>query len=278
MKLRPISLGDNKIFRVLLFSFSLFIFAFPAFAQGGPPFYTTDPGTPGPLNWEINVGYMPFLYSDNSVSHTPDVDINFGIGERVQLTYENAWLRVHNPGAATKYGVGQSNPGVKWRFYDAGEDKLQISLFPQLFLNNPNNAVQRGITPNSETLLLPVEFAKKVGPVDINFEPGFEAVRHGPNGWTAGLIVGHDLSERLEVDAEFYSQGTFRNSADAQPVLDVGGRFKLHYPAILLFMAGRSVEPSRPNQAHFVGYFGVQILLPSRAYKRPPSGPGEPER
>jgi hypothetical protein len=59
-------------------------------AQGGPPFYTNDPGTPGNLNWEINLGYMPFFYSDRSVSHVPDVDLNFGVGDRIQLTYESA--------------------------------------------------------------------------------------------------------------------------------------------------------------------------------------------
>src|SRR5580704_12168556 len=81
-------------------------------AQGGPPYYTNDPGTPGHLNWEINVGYMPFLYSDQSVTHTPDIDINFGVGDRIQLTYENAWLRLKNPKSATEYSLGQSNPGV----------------------------------------------------------------------------------------------------------------------------------------------------------------------
>ena len=273
MKLGPIVLGATTIFRVLLFSLALFLSASPSLAQGGPPFYATDPGTPGAFNWEINVGYMPFLYSNNSISHTPDVDINFGIGERIQLTYENAWLRVQDPGSAAKFGLGQSNPGVKWRFYDAGEDELQISVFPQFFLNNPNNSVQRGITLDTDSFLMPMEFAKNVGPVNVDFETGFQAVRHGSNGWISGLVVGRDLTERLELDAEFYSQGTFRDSADTQPVLDVGGRFKLHYPAILLFMAGRSVEPSRPNRAHFVGYFGVQFLLPSRAYKHPSSGP-----
>jgi len=67
------------------------------FAQGGPPYYTNDPGTPGNMNWEINFGYMPFLYNGQSLTHTPDVDINFGVGDRIQLTYESAWLRVHNP-------------------------------------------------------------------------------------------------------------------------------------------------------------------------------------
>ena len=46
---------------VLVFFFA----ATSAFAQGGPPYYTNDPGTPGNLNWEINLGYMPFYYSGN---------------------------------------------------------------------------------------------------------------------------------------------------------------------------------------------------------------------
>ena len=93
--------------------------------------YTNDPGTPGNHDWEINLGYMPFFFSNQSVSHIPDVDINFGVGDRIQLTYENAWLRVQNPSSATKFGVGQSNPGLKWRFYDAGEDGLSVSISPR---------------------------------------------------------------------------------------------------------------------------------------------------
>jgi hypothetical protein len=46
----------------ILIAVLFFLFAAAdTFAQGGPPYYTNDPGTPGHLNWEINVGYMPFL-------------------------------------------------------------------------------------------------------------------------------------------------------------------------------------------------------------------------
>src|SRR5579862_2335244 len=89
-----------------------------AFAQGGPPYYTNDPGTPGNHNWEINLGYMPFLYTIQSTTHLPDVDINYGVGDRIQLTFENAWLRLKNAGTAPKYGLGQDQLGMKWRFYD----------------------------------------------------------------------------------------------------------------------------------------------------------------
>jgi len=246
--------------------FILFFAATSAFAQGGPPYYTNDPGTPGNLNWEINLGYMPFFYSNQSVSHTPDVDINFGVGDRIQLTYENAWLRVQQPGSATKFGLGQSNPGVKWRFYDAGEGRLSISMFPQFFLNNGNDAVRRGITPATQSFELPFEFSRKFGPVDVDYEIGYQIVHKGSNGWLSGLVVGHDLTPKLEIDLEVYSQGTFHPS-ESQPTMELGARYKLHKPVILLLMAGRSLEPARSNQSYFVGYFGLQFLLPPKSYK-----------
>jgi hypothetical protein len=236
-------------------------------AQGGPPYYTNDPGTPGNLDWEINIGYMPFYYTNQSVSHTPDVDINFGLGDRIQLTYESAWLRVQNPRAPVKYGMNQSNPGVKWRFCDAGENGLSISIFPQFFLNNPNSAVSRQITSPNNSFLMPAELSKKFGAVDVDYEIGYQFVHKGPDGWITGLVVGHDFTHKLEGDIEFYNVGTFHPIYN-QPTLDVGGRYKLHRPVILLFMAGRSVESAGPKQSYFVGYFGVQLLLPPSSYAR----------
>lgn len=247
----------------------------PAFAQGGPPYYTNDPGTPGNMNWEINLGYMPFLHDGQSLTHTPDVDINFGVGKRIQFTYEIAWLRVRNGGTPAKYGMGQSNPGVKWRFYDAGENGFSISVFPQFFLNNPNDAVRRGITPASQSFLLPLEFSRKFGPIDVDYEFGYQFVHNGPNGWLSGVVVGHEFTSKLEADAEVYNHGTFNPSLN-QPTLEFGGRYKIHRPAILLFMAGRCLEGSRSNQAYFVGYFGVQWLLPPKSYKV--DAPEEAER
>jgi hypothetical protein len=262
---------DRSKVRALAWSCSviLVLLFFPAistFAQGGPPYYTNDPGTPGNLNWEINIGYMPFFYGDRSVSHTPDVDINFGVGDRIQLTYENAWLRVQNPSSKTEYGLGQSNPGVKWRFYDAGESGLSISTFPQLFLNNPNDAVRRGIASASEAFLLPFEFTKKFGPIDVDYEVGYQFVHKGPNGWLTGLVLGHDFTPKLEGDMELYNQGTFHPSENT-PTIGFGARYKIHSPVILLFMAGRGLEAARNNQPYFVGYFGVQFLLPPKSYK-----------
>ena len=110
MPLRLSNRGAVLMWRSLILIFGLSLAAASAWGQGGPPYYTNDPGTPGNHNWEINLGYMPFLYSNQSVSHIPDVDINFGIGDRIQLTYESAWLRVEHPSSPDQFGMDQSNP------------------------------------------------------------------------------------------------------------------------------------------------------------------------
>jgi hypothetical protein len=242
------------------------LFSSAAHAQGGPPYFTTDPGTPGPGNWEINFGCMPFLYNGLSTTHTPDVDINYGVGDRIQLTFENAWLRENMGADDTKYGLGQDQLGVKWRFYDNEENGLGISIFPQLSINNPNRSVQRGITPPGASLLLPMEFTKKVGPVDVNWELGYNVVHLGSNGWIGGLVVGKEITKKLELAAEFFGTGAFNHSTNQQTV-DGGLRYKLRPPFILLLMAGRSVLPAQNTQPSFVGYFGVQILLPTKPFE-----------
>ena len=55
-------------------------------------------------------------------------------------------------------------------------------------------------------------------------------------------MVGHEMSKKLELDAEFYGLGTFNHSSNQQ-TLDAGARYKLRPPFILLLMAGRSVAP-----------------------------------
>jgi hypothetical protein len=44
-------------------------------AQGGPPFITDDPGTPGNRHWEINLGWIANHNPGQSYYEIPDVDL-----------------------------------------------------------------------------------------------------------------------------------------------------------------------------------------------------------
>src|SRR5271170_1353210 len=59
-----------------------------AHAQAGPPFLTNDPGTPGNANWEINLASMQTVTRGGSTYQVPQIDLNFGVRDTIQLTYE----------------------------------------------------------------------------------------------------------------------------------------------------------------------------------------------
>ena len=96
-------------------------------------------------------------------------------------------------------------------------------------------------------------------------KPATKFVHNGANGWIMGLVAGQDFTERFEVDAEFYTARTFHPSFN-QPVVDAGMRYKIHSPMVLLLMAGRGIAHTSSDQPYFLGYFGIQFLLPPRSY------------
>src|SRR5271168_4657446 len=59
-----------------------------AHAQAGPPFRTDDPETPGNKHWEINMGWIGERNPSEGDYEVPNVDINYGLGDRIQLKYE----------------------------------------------------------------------------------------------------------------------------------------------------------------------------------------------
>ena len=86
-------------------------FASTAHAQAGPPYLTNDPGTPGNGNWEINVAVMPTINKGDSSYQVPQFDINLGLGERIQLSYEVPYI-FHTDDSATS-GWGNGFTGIK---------------------------------------------------------------------------------------------------------------------------------------------------------------------
>jgi hypothetical protein len=105
------------------------LFAGAACAQGGPPFRTDDPDTPGNKHWEINFGWIGDRNPAGGSYQVPDFDINYGLGDRIQLKYEIPIAIEEtraqpatpaSPAVAGRVigGLGDSLLGIKWRFYE----------------------------------------------------------------------------------------------------------------------------------------------------------------
>ena len=226
-------------------------------AQAGPPFLSNDPGTPGNGNWEINVAAAPTLERASASFQVPQIDVNFGLGDRVQLTYEVPYVLETDDARAKHSGWCNAYPGVKWRFIDQGEQGWQVALFPQVETGSTLSAQRRGIGSPGPRLLVPLEAATKWGAVDLDMEAGYFFPKRGPREEIFGLVAGHTFAERLDLAAEIYRDRPLGLQSTAATTVDLGGRYQLRRGLIALFMAGRgaSAEPK------FIGYFGVQLLL-----------------
>ena len=96
------------------------------FAQGGPPLLTDDPGTPGKRNWEINIASTHFRSPGEHEFEAPLLDINYGLGDRIQLKYEVPYLFDSDESAPYRSAVGNSLFGAKWRLNQAITDPVEV--------------------------------------------------------------------------------------------------------------------------------------------------------
>lgn len=257
-----------------------------AYAQGGPPFTTDDPGTPGNRQWEINLGAIANHNPAHSSYQAPNIDINYGWGDRIQLMYSPSLAAATDENNTTRASLGETQFGFKWRYFEhhrSGEPKsdenmnFSLGTYPQALVNNPTSAVRRGIVENGPQYYLPVEFTVKLGVIGFNGEVGrWFGNKLTPSRWGRGLIAGHEFNQRTELYGEIYDlQDTNRiGTAPKQRALtlDVGGRQTLDRAGHLrlLFLGGRAIQAvTRQNsEPSWIAYVGIQILFgPKEAEK-----------
>jgi hypothetical protein len=229
-------------------------------ADAGPPFLTNDPGTPGNGDWEINIAAMQTTLPGLSSWQLPQLDVNYGLGDRIQLTVEIPYLVGSSSGERQVSGWGNAYPGVKWRFFDRGEGGWQIATFPQVQTAGSAATRRAGLSVDGPRLLLPLEVARTVDAYRFDLEAGYYFPGHGPEERILGFVVGRQVTSRLELDVELYNDHVTDDSPQVT-TLDLGGRYKLARGFNLLFMAGRSLSGNSPGQVEFMGYLGIQILL-----------------
>jgi hypothetical protein len=226
-----------------------------AFAQGGPPMLTDDPGTPGNRRWEVNVA---FTVEDRRAGRTfsvPLIDANYGLGERIQLKIEAPWLVGRD-----ENGLGNVLLGIKWRFLDEDAHGVALSLYPQIELRAPAASRKRGLGEADHEYLLPLSAQKNLGPVSANAEIGFAYRPHDEDEWVYGLAIGREVSERLEVIGEVFGSSplTMRQSA---LLLNVGLRGRLNERLSLLLAAGTGLGSRTQEKPRLLGYVGGQFLF-----------------
>ena len=221
---------------------------------------TDDPGTPGSGAWEINFAYLEQHDRSERLRSFPHVDFNYGVGDHIQLKYETGWLFTDAPeGGAVKNGLDDSLLGLKWRFLDQERGGLDMSVYPQLQVENPTGSVARGIAEPGPNLFLPLEFGHDFGQTKLIGELGYQYFHGQADEWVVGLLGARQVSEVLELMAEVRSfSENLLNHGDL--VVNVGLRRALSARVKLLASVGTGLT-NGPDSPTFIAYLGVQLVL-----------------
>ncbi len=238
--------------------FLVLIVAGPAFA--GPPLLTDDPDTPGDKHWEINIAFTLDKTKTDAAIETPLLDLNYGVGENIQLKYEVPLLIQHEQGIGTQSGLGNSLVGVKWRFIDEDKFGVNMSTYPQLEFEPPTSSTDKGLVDKGTNLLLPVEVSKKFGPFWVDGELGYTIRQYSDNDWFYGFIAGYEIRENLTIMGEIHG-GVTKEFKSEGTLFNIGTQWDFSKKFGLLASAGRSLHSDRSGAPNLLLYLGLQLRL-----------------
>jgi hypothetical protein len=230
-----------------------------AFAQGGPPMITDDPGTPGPGKWENNIAIAFEHRSGETAYDLPAIDLNYGVGERIQLTLQTAPVLLKRNDRGPIGGLGGSEAALKWRFVDEEQSGFDMSMFPRVIFNVVQASVRRGLAEDGTRLQIPFQIAKRFGPWRADAEFGSLASSVGRSEWLYGIVCGYDLAKTTTLMAELHGTSRMNFTRDVLTV-NVGLRHELSETRILITSLGHEVRTPDDEPLALIGYFGVQLL------------------
>ena len=227
-------------------------------AQGGPPMITDDPGTPVNGHWENNIAVV-FEHRPNETSwDLPAIDLNYGVGEHIQLTLQGGPVLLKRSGHGLIGGLGGTEAAVKWRFLDEEKSGFDVSMFPRVIFNITQSSVRRGLAEDGTRFQIPFQAAKTFGRFHADAEFGPLASTVGRSEWIYGIVGGVELAKTTMLMAELHGTSRMNFTRDILTV-NVGLRRQLTEARILIASIGHELRD--PDQARsFIGYLGVQLL------------------
>ena len=220
---------------------------------------TDDPGTPGNGHWEINIATTLARCPHEQSWGLPALDLNYGLGERIQLTLQTSFVILKRSEHGPIGGLGNVEAAVKWRFLDEGTNGVSVSTFPRVILSVLHSSVRRGLADDGTRVQFPVQVARKFGRIGLDLEFGPVLSSVGRSEWLYGIVGGTDVTKTTELMAELH--GTARTSFTRDILaVNVGIRQKLSDQAFLIASLGHEVRTPADQPLAFIGYCGVQLL------------------
>ncbi len=220
---------------------------------------TDDPGTPGNGKWEINLAIGLEHRSGETSLGLPEIDLNYGVGENIQLTLQTAPVLLMRDDHGPIGGLGGTEAAVKWRFLDEEKSGVDVSMFPRVIFNIQQSSARRGLADDGTRFQIPFQIAKTFGRFHADAEFGPVGISVGRSEWLYGVVGGYDVGKRTELMAEFHGTSRMNFTRDVL-TLNFGIRQRLNNHCIFIGSLGQEVHEPDDEPLALLGYFGVQLL------------------
>jgi hypothetical protein len=229
-----------------------------AFAQGGPPMITDDPGTPGNGHFENNVAATIERGEHDQLWQIPNLDLNYGVGDNIQLNLETSFNILKRDDHGPIGGLGSASLAVKWRFLDQDKSGVSMSIYPRVEWNTLQSSVRRGLVDDGTHVLLPWQVTRKIGIIDVDVELGSLLSTVGRSEWIYGIVGGVSVTSTTYLMAELH--GSARSNFDRDRLTpNFGLRQKLNEHLNLIASLGTDARWPAGDRMPFIGYLGAQF-------------------
>jgi outer membrane putative beta-barrel porin/alpha-amylase len=225
----------------------------PGLAVAGPPFLTDDPA---PVEYKHSEFYVFSTYdktNDGKEITAPAFEYNYGILPETQFHIVVPFVRNAPDDAASEFGIGDVEIGVKYRFVQETDTVPQIGLFPMAELATGNS--DKGLGNGKTWWRLPIWIQKSWGEW-TSYGGGGYVINHadGQKDYAfGGCLVQKDIGETWTLGGEVFARGKDTVDGQSTSILNLGGLYKFTPDFNLLFSAGHSVGGER----HTVAYLGL---------------------
>lgn len=222
-------------------------------AFAGPPFLTDDPE---PVDYGHNEFYT-FATLDRSAGgdavSEPAFEYNRGIFPDVQFHIVLSGARLIPAMGPGKWGLGDTEIGIKYRFVQETADRPQIGTFPMIEV--PTGSANRGLGNGQAWYRLPLWMQKSWGAWTTYGGAGY-VINRAPgmrNYSFAGWLLQKQLDDSWTLGAELFSQGADTQDGAGRTLLNAGGYYNFDPDFSLLFSTGHSIAGER----HAIAYLGL---------------------
>ncbi len=235
-----------------------FVLAFSSIsAYGGPPFRTDDPEPVDYRNWEFYVASQYQDDRDGIALTAPHVEINYGILPDVQVHVIAPMEYVKAAGEHSHYGYGDTELGIKYRFFEKQDIDFQAGVFP--LVEVPTGSSSKGLGNGQAQWFLPLWLQKGWGPW-TTYGGGGYTINPGNDHkdfWFIGWEIQREITKELSLGAEIFHQTADAPGGDDHTGFNIGAIINLTENHHILVSAGRDIDG--PN--NFSSYIAYQLTF-----------------